>query len=304
MIAFLVNALIKSKSSLMQQITSVFGSQIAYTVYYSDYPGHIMELAERCATSGSRYLIAVGGDGTIYEVINGLMKTPRAIRDKVTMGIIPAGTGNDFVRSLSIDKEIIKLRLAIEHEHIKHIDLGYASFLGHNHTPQERYFINIADIGLGGVVAQKLLHSRRLFGAKFTYLKSIISTLLTFENTNIHCVADGFTYQGKIKNLVIANGRYFGGGLGIAPNAKLDDGLFDLVLLKNIGIWDLIRYQAILRKNMMIQHAEVAYHQASELSVDTVDKPALPIEMDGEFIGYTPVTFKLLTKQLNILVSS
>jgi YegS/Rv2252/BmrU family lipid kinase len=210
------------------------------------------------------------------------------------------GSANDFVRNFQSPKGVKELKNSIDNGRFQTIDIGLAEFSSSEGMPIKRYFINIADIGIGGVIAEKLTRADRWMGTTLTYQKAILSTFMTYSCQPISAQMDEQLLESKIMSLVIANSKYFGNGLGIAPFAEVGDGLFDIVILKNISLLDYLKQLSTVKKCLKINHPEVSYTKSKRIIIDSPSQP-LPIDMDGEFVGYTPVKFAILPQKINFL---
>ncbi|MCF1751954.1 diacylglycerol kinase family lipid kinase [Mariniradius sp. RY-2] len=246
---------------------------------------------------GANVLIAVGGDGTVNEVANAILFHPN--RSKLKMGILPFGKGNDFVRSLGIRRDLTMLCDNIKLGKSKRIDAGKLEFVGKEGEKSRRYFVNIADVGLGGLATQMLRAGKPLWSSNLTYFLVIIKSFMKYRPANVRFSSHGFYHEGKVMSICMANGRYFASGLGIAPEAKLDDGKLDWVILGEISIWDYLKNIPRLKRAKKIRHPEVSYHRGTECNISS-DIP-LPIDMDGEFVGYTPMRCQVESLVLEII---
>ena len=313
-IAFLVNRTIKNFEKTVAQIENEFNKH-DIKFFYSDYSRHIEVLAETAIDRGYKNIITVGGDGTLNETVNGIMNAFKkglsnsiesydweAIKE-IKVGLLPAGTGNDFSKTIKASNSTSALRNLIEDDRYKMIDIGWSSFFDKKEQPVQRFFINITDVGMGGVVVEKMEKTKNpiLTGSAF-YKYSIATTFLTYDKSTVRCYNDYFDWKGKVMNFVIANGKYFGSGLGIAPDASIQDGKFSVVILGDINIFDYFRYLGDVKKCKKISHKEVAYHQFEKISIESADEKPLAIDMDGEFIGYAPMTVVNLSSKLNFFM--
>lgn len=306
-IAFILHGKIPRKIRLSDELVQEFGTQHTLKFFPTTHHGHATSLAEQALSEGFTHLIAIGGDGTINEVANGIMNARTQMEEeaweKIRLGILPKGTGNDFVKSLRLPEGIQGLANLIEADQFHYTDLGLVTFTTQDQQISSRYFTNITDLGLGGVVAEKLSRSSKWLGKTLTYQLAIIRTFLSYKHQAISVTSDSWSYEGSIMNFIIANGQYFGSGLGIAPEASLSDGLFDVIVVGEISVLDYLKNLPRLRKSLPIQHPEVSYHTATELTIGSPDKH-LPIDMDGEFIGYAPMTVKVIKHAIKVLTHS
>ncbi len=303
-IAFILHGKIKHKEPLIDTLKSTFGDSASVNTYVTERVGHSAELAELAVKEGNTHIICVGGDGSLNEVANGLMKAKTSCTAEVWrnihLGVLPMGTGNDFVKTLRVPTDIVGLKQAIERDSFKTIDLGLVEYQSKHGGKQSRYFINITDVGMGGVVAEKLSRYSKWMGAMLTYQRAILSTLLTYKNQPVSAVADGFTYEGSVMNFIIANGKYFGSGLGIAPDADPESGKFSVVILGEISLFDYLKNLGEVKKCRKITHPDLLYRSAKQVVVTSTAAP-LPIDMDGEFIGYSPMKVEVVPSVLKFI---
>lgn len=300
-IAFIIHGKIRSKQKVIQQIESVFQGNYKLSFLISEFKGHAIELACKAAEEGSSYIICLGGDGTINEVVNGIMQAKECNKTlTVKVGVLPFGTGNDFVKTIKTPHTIQGLKKLVDENTSKEIDLGLVQFKNKTGTDSSRYFINITDIGLGGVVVQRIGKYSKFLTPGLAYLVVTIRTLLSYRNQPIKAIADDFTFEGKVKNLVVANGKYFGSGIGIAPDAELDNGKFSVVMLADVTLFHFLRFSGTLKKCKKVTHPQIMYKTAEEITIQSAAEPQ-PIDMDGEFIGYTPMNVKIQPQAISFL---
>ncbi len=300
-IAFILHGRIKNRQKLMNEVYSVFKDNYEIAFFTTEHEGHSIQLSAKAAEKGFNYVICVGGDGSLNEVANGIMQAQNHHASvDVRVGVLPYGTGNDFVKTVKSPPNCIGLKKLIDENLCKEIDLGFVQFINPQGVESSRYFINITDIGMGGVVAEKISKSSKFLGPAITYQIGIISTLISYRNQPIKAIADEFTFEGKVMNLIIANGKYFGSGMGVAPDAEVDDAKFSIVIVAEISLLDYIQNLGEIKKCKQITHPKVMYKHAKNISVDSLSAPQ-PIDMDGEFIGYTPMKVSVVTKALKFL---
>lgn len=300
-ITFVVNGAKPRTQRTLAAIKRVFASY-PLTIALTQYSGHATPLAAQAVRAGAQFIVSVGGDGTLNEVVNGIIQgieSEQSANHSPALAILPMGSGNDFVKNFGQPHQLESLRQAIEHQQAQWVDVGMAEFIDPNDQPAKRYFINISDIGIGGLIAQKLSRYQSWLGPGFTYQRAILSTLLTYSPQMLQVSTPTQQLTTPMMSLVIANGKYFGSGLGIAPDALLNDGLLEVVMLKNITILDYLRQLPKVRRCQVLQHPEVSYSRTTHITVSS-DQP-LPLDMDGEFIGFSPVTFSVLSKKIKII---
>lgn len=262
-------------------------------VWESEYFRHSISLAEKATLGGFDFVIAVGGDGTLNEVLNGIMIASDRVSEIPQLGMLTYGSANDFSKTVGINNDIGLLIEAIEKEHSTKIDIGKAELADEDGKTITRYFANIFDAGIGADVVRKVNESNKPLGTKFTFIKAILGSLLTYTPTPLVCKTDNEIIEDRILSFVIANGCFFGDGMCIAPDARINDGIFSVVCVADISMKDYILNTRKLRKKIKIDHPKVSYHKAK--TIDIFPKQySCTIEMDGEFAGYAPAKVSLL----------
>lgn len=255
-------------------------------------PGDACEIA-RNASKRSDVVIAVGGDGTCNEVINGLMATPNP---KTVFGVIPNGTGNDFVRNFPAFDPHNFVSSILEGK-TKLIDLGRINF----EKDSPRYFLNVADIGFGASVIE-IMNRQRLkgIGGKFSYNLAIVRAFLRYRKPILKVATDDFEFEGKSLMIVFSNGTTFGSGLQIYPEGKLDSGKLGLAVIGDVSLFEYAKNLKNLKEGRKIDHPEVKYHEFEKIHVTTSEKD-LCVETDGELAGRSSITVEVLPRSLNVI---
>lgn len=298
-ILFVVHGAYAGKRTLMHQLEKVFkASGHTFTIKLTNAPNDTYEFVYQGALGRYSCIIIAGGDGSVNEAVNGIMKSART---DVVLGILPCGTGNDFVKTTGSPQTVEGLLHAINTNSVQTIDVGHAEFTGTDGHKQQRYFANITDVGLGGLAAELLSHSPKWFGSFLTYQFIILRSFLQYQPQRIEVQANTFTYCGDIMNFVMANGKYFGSGLGVAPDANVYDGQLNGVVIGPIGFWDYLKNLARIRACQKVDHPQLHYHSFSELTIQPGDTK-VPIDMDGEFVGFLPMTVRVRPAALKLLV--
>ncbi|MCK9324562.1 MAG: diacylglycerol kinase family lipid kinase [Bacteroidales bacterium] len=303
-IGFILHGKIRGKKSVKATLIERFQSNYTVRMYETTCPRVAESLANQAIEEGCDYLVAVGGDGTLNEVINGYLKCQDSRRDQVILGLLPYGTGNDFARGLGIRRDLDQFEALLEKSAPVKLDAGALRFRKKDGSLFVRYFDNIADLGLGADVVARVngVHLRKkVLGGTLTFFLSVIATFVTFRHKHIKVTWDGFSWEGPVLSLVVANGRYFGSGFGIAPEARMDDGLFEVVILGKLSIIHYLKNFANLRACRKVDHPEVFYYRTSSLKVEE-EKAVSIVEADGELEGNVPLEFECLPGVLNFLV--
>jgi len=263
-------------------------------------PGHATELARAGLRAGPRLVVAVGGDGTVNEVVNGFFDGGAAVAPDAELAIVPIGTGRDGVRTYGISGKPERAIALVADGATRTIDLGRATYTAHAGGEESRIFLNIASCGLSGAVAERANRTSKRLGGTPAFLWATIATFAGWRNEKFIVTIDGEQRQLVANNTIVANGRYFGGGMKIAADAKPDDGLLDAIVFGDVGRLDLALNLHRLYRGTILRHPKASHRLAREVIVEPA-RP-LPIEIDGEQPGVTPVRFEILPGVLRLRV--
>ncbi|HYC86511.1 MAG TPA: diacylglycerol kinase family protein [Chryseosolibacter sp.] len=254
------------------------------------------------ATEKFRYdvILAAGGDGTLHQVVNGVLSGHENEKGLPAIGIIPIGSGNDFAKTAKIGGDPSHLTGLLARFQSKAVDIGNIVYRDFSGLQQRRYFVNVADIGMGPEVVRRVLDSGRILGSEVAYFKSILQAFFTYRPMVVRARADGWEWTGKLRSLAIANGKYYGHGLCVAPEAKIDDGLFMAFICGDVSVLDFIRYSNSMKKSRHINHPEVHYRNCTSVSLES-DRNCM-VEGDGEILGTLPAVISFSGQKLNFLI--
>lgn len=292
----------RGRNAVLPRLVRALGEAgLAHQVEPTRGPGHATELAHAAVTTrGLRYVVAVGGDGTVHEVVNGLVdaETGQPHRDDVVLGVVAGGSGCDFIRTFGLDRspEIVARHLAGDVTH--RIDLGRVRLTGPDGTPSTRLFANIAEVGWGAEVTRRANHLPRFLGPA-RYLVAIVAGTSAMRQVPTTVTLDHTSLTEDLTEVVVANGQFFGGGLKVAPRALPDDGTF------NVQSWrarpgDVLRELPRVRVGEHLDRPDIREWQSSTVAVEA-ETPML-VEADGEVLGTTPATFDILRDVIAIKV--
>ena len=286
---------------LRESIVHCFRSEFQVEIRKSTLENSFQELTMNAINKGVDYLILVGGDGSINEGVNGYFDANSELREKVILGVYPAGSGNDFSKSLGVGNDLEQLLLLVKNASFKKIDVGLMHFNNVDNTTGKRYFINIADIGIGGYVANKISDSKKRLGADFTYTKALIQSFFKYKKQKVQLTSKDYNWSGKMMSICMANGKYFGSGMCIAPDASLTDGKMQLVIIGEVSLYDYLKNIPKIKKGHKVVHKEIEYSFAEKCEITAMDNPC-PIDMDGEYVGTTPLKTEVISNQLKMLL--
>jgi YegS/Rv2252/BmrU family lipid kinase len=267
---------------------------LAGQTLFSERPGHLIELARGAADAGARLLVAVGGDGTMNEVVNGA-----AGRD-VEVATIPLGTGMDFGRTYRIPTRFDEAVRAVLTGGTRTIDAGRVRYRTWADDEAERWFANVGSVGMSGAVAQRANGMSKALGGKVTFFYALTRVFLEWENTEVTVRLDEGERRGRMHDVIVANGVWHGGGMMLAPDASPDDGRFDVVLIGDVSKLDFLTTAPKIYKGRHVTHPKVEVVRSVRVEVDADER--LPIELEGEQVGTTPAAFELVAGALRVRV--
>jgi diacylglycerol kinase (ATP) len=238
--------------------------------------------------------VAVGGDGTLNEVVNGV-----AGRD-VELATIPLGTGMDFVRTYGIPTRFEDaVRVALDGD-VRTIDAGRVQYRTWAGADAERWFANVGSVGMSGAVAQRANGMSKALGGRVTFFYALTRVFLEWRNTDVTVTLDDGERRGRMHDVIVANGRWHGGGMMLAPGAEPDDGVFDVVLIGDVSKLDFLTTAPKIYKGRHVSHPKVEVLRSATVAVDAPER--LPIEVEGEQVGTTPARFELVPGALRLRV--
>jgi diacylglycerol kinase (ATP) len=241
-------------------------------------------------------LIVAGGDGTVHDVVNGLGRA--GFPEGVTLGILPAGTGNDLAATLCIPEDPELAEDVIRQNRERRLDVGRVRSEGVG----ERFFINVATGGLGAEISNVNDEELKKRWGKLSYLRASLEVARNFDVRELTLYIDGEERQVKAVNIAVGNCRYTGGGWPATPKANPEDGLLDVVVIETLGVADLLNLApAVLAESGYLDKDGVLFVRAKEIRVET-QPPGLEFTADGEIIGNEPARFSVLPKALKVVV--
>jgi YegS/Rv2252/BmrU family lipid kinase len=268
---------------------------------FTEKPLQATEIARELIKDGFDLIIGVGGDGTMNEISSGFFSdfSGRAINRDAALGIIPSGTGSDFLRFMKVPREFEKSAALIKNSKSKKIDIGKITYGGVR--AREQYFINVADFGLGAEVIRRVANVQSTQRGALTYYRGLLATLMSYRSKTVSLVIDGQPlFQGEFLIGAVANGRIFGGGMIIAPKAEADDGYFDLVLVRDMKKLEIIRNTPLLYNGTIAKNPKVVIVKARHIKVQSREE--VYTEFDGEVGEKLPAEFSIIEKALNFRV--
>ncbi len=255
-------------------------------------PFHAAELTRTGLREGFDRIVAVGGDGTNHEVVNGFFDHGAAVRPQASFACIPRGTGCDFLKTFGLSKDPETLLARMARTAPRPIDVGWMRFTGPRGV-EERAFLNIADFGIGGRTVARVNRTTKSMGGLVSFLFGTLGTFASWEGERVRLrIDDGPWQERAITGVNVANGQFFGGGMRIAPEARVDDGLFDVVIVDDMPKLSLLRGMPALYRGAHIGRSRVTFVRARRVEAEAGAE--VLIDADGEQPGRLPAAFRVL----------
>jgi YegS/Rv2252/BmrU family lipid kinase len=270
-------------------------------------PHHLpaADLAKQAADQGASLVIAVGGDGTINETINGLMAGSTDNKAAVPLALLNAGTGGDFRKTFDLPADFEGCIQRLATGKTQTVDIGQMSFQTDSGETVIRHFNNIASFGISGAVDRAVNNARfsKIFGGSFAYQWAILKTALTYRPQAVRLRTDsGFDEVVNVGTAAVSNGRFFGGGMMMAPGADPSDAHFDFVIMRDTTIGDLFGGSGSIQDGSHINGEKVEVVRAKWIEAEPVTSAPVLLDIDGEAPGKLPARFDILPSALTLRI--
>ena len=265
-------------------------------------PGDATRLAREALSSGATRVVALGGDGTINEVVNGFFENGSPIAPQAAFGYLPQGTGGDFRKSIGVPKDFAEAVACLARDHRRRIDIGRLDFTSAGGGKGVRMFANIASFGMSAMVDHAVNDSKKRFGS-LSFFWATTKTTFRYKNQRVRLRFDDDkdAVDLTINTVAVANGRFFGGGMMIAPDAELDDGLFDVVAMGDLGLRELVMNSRRVYKGSHLTLDKVSVRRAKTVRAEPGDGATVELDVDGETPGRLPATFTVVPRALEVV---
>ncbi|MEO6333510.1 MAG: diacylglycerol kinase family protein [Pyrinomonadaceae bacterium] len=291
-------------SAIASDLRTHFGP---FNVAFTRGPGDGIELARRAAEAGRTFIISCGGDGTINEIANGILRSGK----DVELGVLPSGTGGDFRRTIGMPLEVREAALALKDGDTKRIDVGRVAFVDHEDKPAERYFLNVTSFGLAASIIERVKGSTSLswlpmdsVRGRASFALSTLQEVIALGATSVRVKIDDKDERTlQTVNFCVANARFFGGGMKIAPAAKINDGRLDVINIGDIRTAKIILNAYTLYRGTHLDLPEVKATLAKRIEAKPLrDDQEVHIEIDGELPGKLPAIYEVVPSAIRIRV--
>jgi len=283
--------------------------RIHYTSAKTEHPKHAVELTELAAAKGYRKFIAIGGDGTVHEVLNGIMRFHESNSDisleDFTLAVLPIGSGNDWIKAHNVPNDTLKAVDFIAESKFAKQDVVMVMHNNEDGTEDYDYMLNVAGIGFDARVCERV-NAQKAMGkkGKLIYLRALLRVLKNFYSFTSKVYVDGeLVYEGDTYSMAFGIGPWSGGGMRQVPDAIVDDGLLDVLVIPKISMKYLITQVPKLFTGRLNTVPELIYRKAKKIEVQPGDYfgGLEPVEIDGEVVGTCPTVFTVLPEQINVL---
>lgn len=268
---------------------------------FTEAPLDATRLTRRALGEGYQCIVAVGGDGTVNEVTNGFFDGDRVINPGAALGLIPRGTGGDFRRAFGWDLQLPAAVARLRGEGTKPLDVGLLEYTAPDGSKARRYFANVCSFGVSGLVDKVVNQSSKMLGGKLSFMVGSVKALLQYQDRRVRVKVDGKEAEDvDITTVGVANGRFFGGGMMVAPEAATDDGLFDVTIWSGYGLKDFV-----FRSQGIYSGAHVKWKGTRTLRCQTLEADSdeeVLIDCDGEQPGRLPCLMKVLPGAIRLKV--
>ncbi|MFQ6088335.1 MAG: diacylglycerol/lipid kinase family protein [Candidatus Methanofastidiosia archaeon] len=267
--------------------------KITYDYRLTSKPKEATPLTREALREGYEHIVVVGGDGTVHEVVNGFFDSKGLISKRACLSLIPIGTANDFVVNASLVKDYREAISKLKSDEIKKIDIVRVQM-----REDTRYSTSISGIGFDSEVSKESFSSPKFLGKTLSYIYSVFKALIRLKSYRFEINLDGERFSERAIFVDVCNASYYGGGMMMAPDARIDSGFFDLVIAGEFSRFETIRTLPKVYSGTHIQSPKVKVMRGRRVEIST--EKVLPIHAEGELIGETPATFELLSKVLRI----
>jgi diacylglycerol kinase (ATP) len=265
-------------------------------------PGDAVICAKNAVAEKTKRLVCVGGDGTLNEIVNGIMMNEESLISDLMLGFIPNGTGCDFIRTVSIPQDLEQTMDLIASSHTRSIDLGVLLLKDHKGRDHRRYFHNIASFGLGGEVAQRVNQMTKALGPFISFMWATLISIFLYGTKRIRVLIDGKSEKViSAWNVVVANGQYHGGGMWVAPDASVYDGLFHVTIIGDLTVPEVFLNLSKLYNGRIYDIDKVITRTCQKMAA--ISNERVLLEVDGEQSGMLPVVAKIIPGALDVIAN-
>jgi diacylglycerol kinase (ATP) len=274
-----------------------------FSAHFTNGSGDAIRLTRKALHDGAEVVVCVGGDGTLNEVVNGLMEEDGPIRPETMLGFIPRSTGCDLAKTVHINRKLDQALDIISNSRTRILDLGRIRYQDRRGQTSYRYFHNVTSFGLGGEVDERANRTTKAFGGFVSFLWATVVSLLKYDKKMIQLkVDDKFDGEVTIWNVAVANGQYHGGGMWVAPKARVDDGLFHITVVGDLTIPEVFLNLPKLYNGKIYEVAQISSLVGKR--VEAFSDQRVLLDVDGEQIGALPVVIEIVPRAVRLITAA
>jgi len=294
-IVVIINGISKKKKKFYHSILPVLQEKFSIEVLETQYANHARQLASEAIRKKADVIISAGGDGTLNQVLNGMMSA--AYENMLpALGLIPLGSGNDFANSANLTADPYSLLELLSKNQPLPTDIGKVVCRTNKQEEITHYFINVCSVGMGPATVKRMEKVPTWLSADLKYLLSIILTFFTHKPEPVEVETSSWSWKGNARVVALANGQSFGSKIYIAPDALLDDGMLSIFMASNVPLLKFLLYLQKLKGKKKITNDQIIYSNATKVALKAENNVML--ETEGELIGFLPARIELLPKQI------
>lgn len=270
---------------------------------FTDGPMDAVHRTQKALDDGYECVVAVGGDGTVNEVVNGFFRNGQAINPNAVLAVIPRGTGGDFRKTFEWDSELDHALSRLSSPATEPLDVGRAEFVDHEGRPVVRYFVNVCSFGVSGLVDQEVNRRSKALGGKISFMLGSARAMMKYSDKSVRVSVDGGPMEElKVTAVSVANGRYFGGGMKVAPDAIPTDGLFDVTIWSGYTLVDFAMKSRAIYDGSHVNFPGTRTLRCQELKAEAADGGEVLVDLDGEQPGRLPLHVSIFPSAIRLKI--
>lgn len=291
----------RGKQRWQQVETSLQDAGIKIDVQFTARPLDATSITREALNQGYNRILAAGGDGTLNEVVNGFYDEGRIINPQACLAVVPIGTGGDFARAFNFRNDAQFLINLLSVNRLQACDVVRATYTDWEGKRSSRYYINIADSGIGSETVARVNRNSKALGGFWSFLLAALTSIVSYKNRYLAASIDGQeVFKGHSCLIAITNGQYFGGGVKIAPKASTNDGLLDVIIAKDFGKMELFSIIPSTYRGGHLSHSKVEFHRGRKVIIKSTED--IYLEIDGESVGRGDFEFEIMPTALQLVI--
>jgi len=293
----------RTKKEWPQISKAIKASLSEFDFEFTGGPKDAIAITRHALQQGYEMIVSVGGDGTHNEVVNGFFDGNRCINPEAVLAVISRGTGSDLIKTLNIPKDTRLSAALLAGKDTRKVDVGHLIYQAHEGRREDRYFLNIASFGISGEVDELLSGTTKALGGFASFLWASLLSIFRHRNKAVILEIDGrIPFEASVVLVAVANGQYFGGGMWMAPMASMEDGIFDVIVVKDLTRFEILIQFGRIYRGTHTSHPKVDCLRGKKILAKTEERVLL--DVDGEPLGLLPATIEIIPKSLRVKAPS